>query len=295
MLLGLYLFCDMKHIHLFYPFIKINFGPMKPFSSIVLLFLALNLSAQTAGVLTVTFTPVSHSPCYQGTKNVLAAWIQTSTGGFVKTKLRYAGNSTSDHLPDWAVNSGGSAFNCMSTACNKTDATTGATLNGFTIKSFTWDGKNVNGTSNGTTVADGTYKVTIQETWNHGTNATTIRSYTFTKGPNEDHQTPAADADFKNIKIDWMPGGTASVDAFNASFQLNVYPNPSTGVFNVDYNQTGTLKVLDATGKLVYEELLETTSEATKSIDLSAFENGMYTFQISNSNQISNFKIALLK
>ncbi len=268
---------------------------MKRFFFSLFVLVTLNLSAQTAGVLTVTFTPVAHSPCYQGTKNVLAAWIQTSTGGFVKTKLRYAGNSTSDHLPDWAVNSGGTAFNCMSAACNKTDATTGATLSGFTIKSFTWDGKDVNGTANGVTVADGTYKVTIQETWNHGTSATTIRSYTFTKGPNADHQTPADDADFKSIKIDWVPGGSASVDGLATDFNVDVYPNPSTGIFNVDYNQSGTLKVLDATGKLVYEELLETTSAATKSIDLSAFENGMYTIQILNGNQVSNFKIALLK
>lgn len=268
---------------------------MKQVSLALLILISLKLTSQTVGILTVTFTPIAHSPCYQGTRNVLAAWIQTSSGGFVKTKLRYAGNSTSDHLPDWAVNSGGTAFNCMSAACNITDATSGATLNGFTIKSFTWDGKNVSGASNGTTVADGTYKVTIQETWNHGTSATTIRSYTFTKGPNEDHQTPADDADFKNIKIDWIPGGTASIDGIDASFDVKVYPNPSTGIFNVDFNQSGTLKVLDATGKLVHEELLETNTASTKLIDLSAFENGMYTIQVSNNNQVSNFKVALLK
>ena len=268
---------------------------MKHLSFTIILLVAFKLSAQTAGVLTVTFTPVAHSPCYQGTNNVLAAWIQTSTGGFVKTKLRYAGNITSDHLPIWAVNSGGTAFNCMSTACNTTDATTGATLTGFTIKSFTWDGKNANGTVNGVTVADGTYKVTIQETWNHAVNATTLKSYSFTKGPNEDHQTPADDADFKSIKIDWVPSGSASIDGVDEAYNIVVYPNPSNGVYNIDYNQSGTLKVLDATGKLVFEELLETNSAATKSIDLSAYDNGMYSIQILNGNQVSNFKVALLK
>lgn len=82
----------------------------------------------TPGTLTFTFTQVAHSPCYTGSRNVLAVWIQTSSGAFVKTKLRNAGGSTSDHLPTWAVNSGGTAANCMSSACNKTDATTGATL-----------------------------------------------------------------------------------------------------------------------------------------------------------------------
>lgn len=268
---------------------------MKRVSVTLILFLSLKLFSQTVGILTVTFTPVPHSPCYEGTKSVLAAWIQTSAGGFVKTKLRYAGNSTSDHLPTWAVNSGGSAFNCMSSACNKVDATTGATLTSFSIKSFTWDGKNVNGTQNGSTVADGIYKVSIQETWNHGSGSTTMRSYSFTKGPNEDHQTPADDADFKNIKIDWIPGGVADIDWVDADFKVAVYPNPSAGIFNVDYNRSGLLKVLDATGKLIYQEALETSTGETKSIDLSGFENGIYTVNIDSGTEISNFKIALLK
>lgn len=112
-----------------------------------------NTFAQTVGTLTFSFTPVTKSPGYSGTKNHLAVWIQTSTGGFVKTKLRYA-QVERDHLPTYAVNSGGTASNCTAAACNKTDAITGATLPNFTAKTIVWDGKNVNGTVNGTTVAD---------------------------------------------------------------------------------------------------------------------------------------------
>ena len=90
---------------------------------------------------------------------VLAVWIETSTGTFVKTKLRYVGGGTDDHLATW-----GKAAGCVNTTavtattgCNVTDATTGATQTTFPSRTVTWDGKNTNGTANGTTVADGTY------------------------------------------------------------------------------------------------------------------------------------------
>lgn len=197
-----------------------------------------SLHAQTDGTLTFSFTPVTKSGGYSGTKNDLAVWIQTNAGGFVKTKLRYAGGGTSDHLPTYAVNSGGTSGNCLSAACNKTDATTGATLSSFTSKSITWDGKNVNGTVNGTTVADGVYKVTIQETWDHGTSGTTIKSYTFTKGTAADHQTPANDADFTNIKLDWVPAvaGAASI----ATSAVSGSPFCAGVSINVPYTISGT-------------------------------------------------------
>ena len=57
------------------------------------LFFSVNLSAQTAGTLTFTFTEVAKatSATYNGNaQHVLAAWIQnttgTGTGTFVKTK-----------------------------------------------------------------------------------------------------------------------------------------------------------------------------------------------------------------
>lgn len=167
---------------------------------------SVNLSAQTAGTLTFKFTQVAHSPCYSASRNVLAVWIQTNANGFVKTKLKNGGlNSTSDHLPAWSVNAGGTTTNMSN--CNVTDATTGATLASFGAKTIVWDGKNVNGASNGVIVADGVYKVTIQETWNHGTGSTVTKSYTFTKGPVADHQTPANDANFTSITLDWVPAG----------------------------------------------------------------------------------------
>lgn len=73
---------------------------------------------QTAGASTFTFTAVTKSPGYSGTQNGIAGWIQTDSGLFVKTKMRNADSKTKDHLLTWAVNSGGSASNCLLSNCN---------------------------------------------------------------------------------------------------------------------------------------------------------------------------------
>ncbi len=255
-----------------------------------------SMFAQTSGTLTFSFTPTSHTG-YQGTKNALAVWIQTSSGGFVKTKLRYAGagNGTSDHLPTWAVNSGGTASNCMATACNKTDATTGATLTSFAAKTITWDGKNVSGTTNGTTVADGVYKVTIESTWNHGATGTTVVSYSFTKGPTAVHLTPAGDANFSNIKLDWVPASPNALEENTADQGISVYPNPTTGLFNVDYKQADVISVINVLGTVIAQEKINSLDAGTKSMDLSNFANGIYWINVSNKQGAWNYKIILNK
>jgi PKD repeat protein len=171
------------------------------------------LSAQTAGTLSFNVTTIAHTG-YSGTKNDLAIWIQDNSGAFVRTYYRYAGGGTADHLPTWSVNAGGTSGNCLSANCNVVGATTGATLTGAVTKSLTWNGTN----SSGVLVADGVYKVTIQETWNHGTSGTTTRSFTFTKGPTQDVQSPAADANFTGISLQWTP--TPPTASFTTSATL---------------------------------------------------------------------------
>lgn len=159
--------------------------------------------AQTSGTLTFSFTEgtkTASSTFQSQGKHVLAVWIQDNTGNFVVTKIKNGGlNSTADHLPTWSVNAGGTSNNCN--LGNTVTATTGATLSSFSNRSITWDGTNVNGVL----VADGTYKVSVEETWNHGGTGTTVRSFTFTKGPNSDIQSPTADGNFSNISLQWIP------------------------------------------------------------------------------------------
>ena len=245
--------------------------------------------AQTNGTLTFTFTQVAHSPCYTGTKNVLAVWIQSSTGAFVKTKIRNAGAGTKDHLPTFATNSGGASSNCLAASCNVVGATSGATLSSFGTKTITWDGTN----ASGVLVPDGTYKVTIQETWNHGS-STVLKSFTFVKGPNSDSQTPATDANFSNVSLNWLPSA-AGVEENNALSGVTVYPNPSAnGFFNIDYAKATSVKVVNTVGEQIYMQDLVNES-GTISIDLTSFKNGLYFIYITDGVLTTERKIVLDK
>ncbi|MBP5457875.1 MAG: T9SS type A sorting domain-containing protein, partial [Paludibacteraceae bacterium] len=95
---------------------------------------------------------------------------------------------------------------------------------------------------------------------------------------------PIAQIDEENI--------TNVDDANNA---LSVYPNPSTGVFTVDFGgdnaDNKTLRIFDLAGKIIYEvDILG--KEA--SIDLSDQEKGIYFMQ-SISNGKTNVQKIILK
>ena len=263
--------------------------------SILMLLFTITVSAQTNGTLTFTFTEIAKTPTYPGnSQHVLAVWIQSNAGAFMKTKLRYAGNVTSDHLPTWAVNSGGTAANCLAAACNVVDATTGATRASWTTYTVSWDGKK-GPAATATLQPDGVYKVAIQSTWNHGTTGTALTTYTFTKGASIDYQTPAANATFTNITLHWDPIVTSINEATVQNPVIEVYPNPTNGVFNVDYNNANTIKVINTLGVLVHETKLNELSQGTKSIDLSNFANGIYMITVSNEHGSSIHKVILNK
>lgn len=264
------------------------------------LFFSTVLSSQTAGTLTFTFTevPKATSATYNGNaQHVLAVWVQnttgTGTGTFVKTKLRYAGPGTNDHLPTWSVNAGGTAANCLATACNTVDATTGATRSSWATYQVTWDGKK-GPAATGTVQPDGVYKVTLQSTWNHGTGGTATTSYTFTKGPSIDYQTPAANTTFSNVILHWDPAVVTGIDeAASENPQITIYPNPSNGMISIDFNNTSSIKVVNTLGVIVYEEKMEQETGGTKHIDMSGFAEGIYFVSVSNPKGSVNHKVIL--
>lgn len=155
--------------------------------------------AQTPGTLTVVYTPTvpSSATFYSGTRHLGAAWIQSSSGTFTKTKIKYCGGNC-DHLSSstWQTASGGSTTGA--------DVASGATKTTFTAISFTWNGTN---TSN-VIVADGAYNIKIFEVWNHGssTNQQQTSTIAFTKGTTASTITPANTSWLKNIKVIWHPG-----------------------------------------------------------------------------------------
>lgn len=260
------------------------------------IFFSVSLKAQTTGALTFVFTEASHATTYNGNaQHVLAVWIQTSAGAFVKTKLRYAGSGTSDHLPTWATQAACSGGNCISTSCNTVDGTTGATRSSWTTYTVTWDGKK-GAAATGTLQADGVYKVAIQSTWDHGTTGTAISTYTFTKGAAVDQHTVANTANFTNVSVKWQPSNPTGIDeSISVNPEISVYPNPTNGVFNVDYSKANNIKVINTLGAIVYDIKLDVLAQGTKSIDLSNFSNGIYFINVSNGNGSSNHKLILDK
>lgn len=253
------------------------------------LFASTFLSAQTSGTLSLDFSQTPHTS-FQGTKNVMAVWIQTSTGTFVKTRMRNAGGGTSDHLPVWAANAGGSAGNCMSANCNVIGATTGATLSSFGNRVITWDGTD----ASGNIVPDGTYKITVESTWNHGSSATTTRSFTFTKGPTPQIQTPLDDANFIGIALAWNPSG-AGVEEKTSDIIVSIQPNPSlNGVFNVEFNYAIRVSAMNLAGEEVYTEDVK-MNEVSKTVDLSNLTNGVYFICVDNGKGLSKHKVVINK
>ena len=287
-------------------------------SIIAIICFASKASAQTtAGTLTFTYNqPQPTNPILNsGIKNVLAVWIENNAGTFIKTKYRFVSSGTSDHLPTWAAKSGGVASNAVAASCNTTDAITGATCTSttsttgttptgavrpvaFGSKTGTWDGKNVVGITNGTTVIDGTYKVWVESSWNDG-NANThneIIGFTFTKGATAVHLTPTGDTYINTVVIDWVPA-PLSVNNVNKEPEVVIYPVPSTGIFNLDMkNELKSIHVFNLMGQTIYsEENIQNTFVGTKSIDLSRFSNGNYIISLTNDNGTSNFEVVINK
>lgn len=248
-----------------------------------LFFSAVSSFAQTTGTLNFTFTCPKHASGNYATNGryALAVWIETSSGSFVKTKIINWGGSnsnTGDHLPTWTTKSN----------LNAVDATSGATSTNFASRTVTWNGTNVAGT----VVPDGAYRVAIQECWGHSTNTVT-RYINFTKGTAINAQTPTADTNFTGLSLTWSP--TLATENFSSKPELVVYPNPSNGIFNLEFkNEVTNITVIDMLGKTVLEEKNE-VSVLSKSIDLSSFQNGVYIIRVSNGTESSEYKVLLEK
>lgn len=278
------------------------------FTIALLVCLANFVQAQTPGTLTFTYNQPQPTtpPPNAGIKNVYAVWIENSTGTFIKTKCRYTSGSTDDHFPTWASKSGcANATVATGAACNVTDATTGATRTAsttptaFGAKSITWDGKNVVGTVNGTTVADGVYKVWIESSWvdSGNNNHNELISFSFTKGPAAVHLTPAGDSYVNSVVLDWLPSNLAVEDIQSQEPAVVIYPVPSTGIFNLDLkNELKSIEVYNLLGQKVYgENNVNGVYETTKTIDLSNLINGNYVISLTNDYGSSSYEVIINK
>jgi hypothetical protein len=84
-----------------------------------------------------------------------------------------------------------------------------------------------------------------------------------------------------------------SVESIVQEYQIRVWPNPSSGLFNLslNYKKIGDLKVkiFDISGKLVYmNDLKNLSDEIDLSLDLSGYAKGLYQMHLDTGNGIYN-------
>jgi hypothetical protein len=267
------------------------------------LFIPANTNAQTTGTMTFTFTQGSPiDPSLQG-GCVMAVWIQSGTT-FVKTNLRYLGNGTKDHLPTYGAKAGWTTINNAMTA-NVVNAVTGATREDGSVNtatnplpldsySVTWDGTNVAGT----VVADGIYTVWYEVTWDDNRNLSDFvnSGFAFTKGASITSVNPANTPPLTAMRIVWTPTGLSLDSVYKT--KVAIYPNPSNGVINVEYNEipVNNINVVNVLGQVVKSIKLDPSKLRTsESIDMSGNANGIYIINVSTNETSSSYKVVLDK
>ena len=255
----------------------------------LLLFIILNGLAissaysQTAGTLTYsagTSAPISD----YGTKHVLAVWFENTANPsvFIKTQAKYGSTDNDDHLTSWTAKSNS----------NLVDAVSAATLNTYGTITGTWNGTNFGGT----VVPDGTYNIYIEMGWGRDhVAAHAVKSFTFTKGTTPEHLTPVGTTNFTNVVIDWTPMATlvGTTESFD---NVNVFPNPTTGMVNLNFNRElkgVSIMVTNLSGKTFFSESDVKIPVGTKLLDLSACKNGLYFILIESENIKYNYKILI--
>lgn len=214
------------------------------------------IHAQTNETLAVSVTTSSTGGNY-APRNILAIWIEDSSGKFVKTLLAYA-NTRITHLNTWQASSlaAGKEF-------DKTDAISGATQSGHATRTCQWNGTDYAGKL----MADSDYKVRMELTDKNATG--NVASFTFTKGATAQKLTPASVSSFSSVTLNWSTTVTAIDPELTNSNTIVVYPNPGHGIFTVLGENIISLKVTSLSGKVV-------CISQTPVFDLSNQPNGVY-------------------
>jgi hypothetical protein len=160
----------------------------KLFSFAILVIFSLNAFAQTAGQLNFTITTLPNGNSYSP-KHVLAIWVETESGTFVKT-LKLNAGARKEYLFSWIASS----------SQNTTDAITGSTLESHITHNVSWNGTNISGTL----VNDGNYKIIVEYTSEHAQGPKA--SFTFNKSNNQVSLQPSNETYFNNISLSFFSG-----------------------------------------------------------------------------------------
>jgi hypothetical protein len=144
-------------------------------------------SSSTANGLTVSVATRTIGGYYSA-NNVVAVWIESHSGVFIKTLTVYA-NGCQKELTEWEKVSKG----------NIKGAKTGAIRTNYGHIHGFWNGTDINEK----VVPDGDYKVCMELCSKKGEDICT--SFDFTKGPDVEILTPLNEKGFSSIFIKWSP------------------------------------------------------------------------------------------
>lgn len=222
--------------------------------------------SQTSGTLSVSISTKSTGGNYSP-KNVMAVWIESNSGKFIKTLLVY-GDKRKTHLNTWesSTSLAGSTFNSV-------DAITGATQTNHGLRTCNWDGTDFNRIN----VPDGDYKLKIELTDKNETG--NVASLNFTKGPNPYKLNSSNIPGFSSVSLNWT---TENLTTFRqergSSMDTVVYPNPGSGKFTILTKNVVSLKVTSLTGRVIC------VSE-TPTFDLTNQPNGIYFVTIKTNQE----------
>ena len=195
--------------------------------SVLSILFSINTYAQTPGILNFSYTTLAKESTFSP-KHVIATWVETESGLFVKT-LNLNADKRKEHLYTWNVQSSG----------NTIDATTGATLSSHTSHNLSWD---MTGTD-GVLVDDGNYKLITEFTSEHAQGP--LLEVSFSKTENEVSLQPDNQTYFETISLSFIPESTTSIDNFTKTAGLSVFPNPITEDFSLHFNldKTSDIKI----------------------------------------------------
>jgi hypothetical protein len=90
----------------------------------------------------------------------------------------------------------------------------------------------------------------------------------------------------------------SSINENGQSVKLNIFPNPNSGIFNLQLNtlksQKVSIRVTDLTGKTVYRsEEIKINGAYNQQIDLSQFSSGVYNIFVIGDEGVAQKKVVI--
>lgn len=234
--------------------------------SLIVVFAAFGVFAQTAGKLTVEFKSATAGGKYSP-RNVVAVWVEDENGEFVKTLLAYADRRIT-HLNNWE-----STTDKKGVKYDRTDAITGATKSSHETRSCLWDGTDYNKN----VVADGNYSLCMELTDKNSTG--NYSSFSFIKGETNKVE-PGDVPSFLNISIHWEATATAIIPNIPIIDDVSIVPNPVQNIFKVEGENIDRVEVWSITGKL-----LKSNTHSVE-FDMTEYKNGIYLVKVYKGDQM---------